>query len=577
MALAVRVGVLLLVVAALAQQGAASSKLNVFFVNDLRYHLFPTKTDTSADLCEGDVTACFGGLVGLSDLRTAQASDVWLHAGVAMGESAGIDDDYYRLLKHGTAVDGLNLLTFDGMSVDADMFRFGRGREVTGKLNSKGVLSCANCDKDLTGANVQPFRRFRPNGATCDVVVIGVINVNKTHTYLPRVELMDEVQGVQDAVKTAQAANNAPALYVVVGEMESATVEKVLALDGVSVVLSSGTASTGTNVVSTINAGKTKVSSTLPTEAALAMNVGQLALDLDDKCAPTNVQAATMKSYHATKNTDTTKPAAVLVNQALSYINENKFNVKSAMELSGDLDPCGFISCAVGQMAADGVHALVNAPDQNTTAVIIPAGYFGGKLPTAFNWTALLTLTPNDPFFCRKDVTPEQLYGMLDDLLSMGPTFPQVSGLLVDQYPAEDGLRIVTVWTRTPGLAMRPIERDATTNVTVAMPCLAMQSLAMQGRPRVDAVVDSDATTVTLSEGLRRSLRLVSATDAYLVLPPQVEQRVRLYIADQTRAECEDWVGMTVTYTLLVLGAMVMLAYQGYQLWRFRTTLSYIR
>lgn len=121
------------------------------------------------------------------------------------------------------------------------------------------------------------------------------------------------------------------------------------------------------------------------------------------------------------------------------------------------------------------------------------------------------------------------------------------AGLILDQRPAEDGNRMVNLWTRTAGLAMRVLPRDAPGNVTVAMPCLAMQST-----PRFGAVEDADVTNVVLSDGLRLSLLTAAAADAQatptatLTLPPQIEQRVRLYIADLSRVGCEDWVGMTV-------------------------------
>lgn len=67
--------------------------------------------------------------------------------------------------------------------------------------------------------------------------------------------------------------------------------------------------------------------------------------------------------------------------------------------------------------------------------VIIPARFFGGTLPTAFNWTTLLSVVPNDPFFCKKDITADQLYGLLDDMLGSQDTFPQVSGTRRVAYP----------------------------------------------------------------------------------------------------------------------------------------------
>lgn len=51
------------------------------------------------------------------------------------------------------------------------------------------------------------------------------------------------------------------------------------------------------------------------------------------------------------------------MNKALDYVTKAKLDIKSSVALSGDADPCGSISCALGQMAADGVHALVNTVD----------------------------------------------------------------------------------------------------------------------------------------------------------------------------------------------------------------------
>ncbi|XP_034244600.1 uncharacterized protein LOC117647142 isoform X4 [Thrips palmi] len=585
-----RAVVLLLAVAlaaAAAQEPLAdgdATTLNIFFVNDLRYHLFPTTSETAADLCQTDITKCFGGLVGLSALRKASKpeSDVWVHSGLALGHAGDVKEqgeDYYRLLKHETAVEGLNLLEFGAMSVDADMFRFGKGDVVTSKLNGQSVLTCANCGTDLTETKVEAFRTIKPTGSTCSVVVIGVVNKSKMHKYLPTTTVADEVQSVKDAITKAKTAlSKAPALFVVIGEMESSTVDEVVALEDVSVVLSSGTVAKGTTLSSKIT-GK-KVSSTMPAEAALAMNVGKLSLTLDSTCTPTDLKEPTLTSYHATKITDATAQPATIASKALGYINDAKIEVTSAMALSGDAEPCGYISCTIGQMAADGVHALVNAPGQTTTdptGVIIPAGFFSGVLPAAFDWSALLAIAPDDPFFCRKNITAEQLYNLLDDMLATQASFPQVAGFLLDQHPGEDGNRLINLWAPTTGLAMKALARDATLNVPVAMPCLAMH-----GNARFDADAAED-TGVALSDGLKLSLRTTAASGAatpakaVLVLPPQVEPRVRLFIADQSRVGCEDWVGMTVTYTLLVLGAMGMVAYQGYQLWRFRTTLSYIR
>lgn len=44
-----------------------------------------------------------------------------------------------------------------------------------------------------------------------------------------------------------------------------------------------------------------KVSATVPAEAALAMNVGQLALALDAKCTPTDAKPASTVSYRSSE------------------------------------------------------------------------------------------------------------------------------------------------------------------------------------------------------------------------------------------------------------------------------------
>lgn len=62
--------------------------------------------------------ACYGGLLGLSGIRNAnvKATDVWLHSGAALGDAVDASgEDYYRLLKHETAVEGLKLLDFGAM------------------------------------------------------------------------------------------------------------------------------------------------------------------------------------------------------------------------------------------------------------------------------------------------------------------------------------------------------------------------------------------------------------------------------------------------------------------------------
>lgn len=65
-------------------------------------------------------------------------------------------------------------------SVDADMFRFGKGREVASNLNAqKPTLTCANCNNVLADANVEAFRRLSTGSGSCDVVVIGVLSKNK--------------------------------------------------------------------------------------------------------------------------------------------------------------------------------------------------------------------------------------------------------------------------------------------------------------------------------------------------------------------------------------------------------------
>lgn len=241
---------------------------------------------------------------------------------------------------------------------------------------------------------------------------------------------------------------------------------------------------------------------------------------------------------------------------------------------------CLSMSCALGQMLADGVRTAVNRRTGTTKwtdavrCVIIPASAFAErsslKAGVLLQADLLKLLANKDELVCKGELNVATLNYTLNRMVAAGANgdFPQVSGLMVTLDFYEGSASVAGLWAETELLDMQLLSAsDQTTRIKVALPCTyARETMQIQGM---------QDTTVKLQDGLNAVL---PADKTDVLVPPVVQPRVRPHVAFPYQWDlCEDWTGMTVAYTLLVLGALVMVGYQGYQFWRFRSTLSYVR